>query len=105
MGAKTTREIAEWLCQRSYQDFDQELIDYAKLLALSHLGMTVAGSAMPFGKIAIKYVQDQGCPAEAGVLGGGYRTLAEYAALANGSLSHTTELEDDSFPEDSALMK
>jgi 2-methylcitrate dehydratase PrpD len=99
MGAKTTKEIAEWLCQRSYQEFDQELIDYAKLLALSHLGMTVAGSAMPFGKIATTYVKDQGCPEEAGVLGGGYRTLAEYAALANGSLSHTTELEDDSFPE------
>jgi 2-methylcitrate dehydratase PrpD len=61
--------------------------------------MTVAGATMPFGKIAIKYVKDQNCPEEAGVLGGGFRTSAEYAALANGSLSHTTELEDDSFPE------
>ena len=99
MGAKTTREIAEWLFLTRYADFSPELIDYTKALALSHLGMTVARAYMPFGKIVIKYVNDYGCPEEAGVVGGGVRTLAEYAALANGSLSHTTELEDDSFPD------
>jgi|TARA_B100001971_G_scaffold46263_1_gene41257 2-methylcitrate dehydratase PrpD len=99
MGAKTTKDIAEWVCRSGYQDFNQELVDYTKNMALSHLGMTVAGSTMPFGKIALEYVKGQNCPAEAGVLGGGFQTLAEYAALANGSLSHTTELEDDSFPE------
>ena len=99
MGAKTTREIAQWVCNSSYEDFDQEIIDYSKRMALSHLGMTVAGSTMPFGEIAMRYIKDQNCPQEAGVLGGGFRTNAEYAALANGSTAHTTELEDDSFPE------
>ncbi len=99
MGARTTREIAEWICRSGYQDFSREMVDYVKLMALSHLGMTVAGSAMPFGKIAAQYVKEQNGPAEAGVLGAGFRTSTEYAALANGSLSHTTELEDDSFPE------
>ena len=99
MGARTTREIAEWICRSGYQDFSREMVDYVKLMALSHLGMTVAGSAMPFGKIAAQYVKEQNCPAEAGVLGAGFRTSIEYSALANGSLSHTTELEDDSFPE------
>lgn len=99
MGARTTREIAEWLCRGKYTDFSPELVNYTKGLALSHLGMTVAGATMPFGKIVIKYVKDYACPGEAGVVGGGVRTLAEYAALANGSLSHTTELEDDSFPD------
>jgi len=99
MGAKTTREIAEWICRSGYADFPSELIDYSKVLALSHLGMTVAGSAMPFGKIVMQYVKECGCPEQAGVLGAGFKTLPEYAALANGSLAHTTELEDDSFPE------
>ena len=85
MGAKTTKDIAEWVCRSGYQDFNQELVDYTKNMALSHLGMTVAGSTMPFGKIALEYVKGQNCPAEAGVLGGGFQTLAEYAALANGS--------------------
>ena len=99
MGAKTTREIAEWVCRGGYQDFSPEMVDYVKLMALSHLGMTVAGSVMPFGKIAAQYAKDQNGPADAGVLGAGFRTSIEHAALANGSLSHTTELEDDSFPE------
>jgi len=99
MGAKTTREIAEWVCRGGYQDFSREMVDYVKLMALSHLGMTVAGSVMPFGKIAAQYAKDQNGPADAGVLGAGFRTSIEHAALANGSLSHTTELEDDSFPE------
>lgn len=99
MGIKTTREIAEWIHRTGYKDFDSELIDYAKILALSHLGMTVAGTAMPFGKIVLQYLKDYDCSPEAGVMGGGFRTLAEYAALANGALSHITELEDDSFPD------
>ena len=99
MGAKTTREIAEWVHRTGYKEFDQELIDYSKILALSHLGMTVAGTAMPFGKIVLQYIKDHKCSPEAGVMGGGFRTLAEYAALANGAFSHITELEDDSFPD------
>lgn len=99
MGAKTTKEIAEWVCKTKYDDFGSEVVDYAKKLALSHLGMNVAGSTMSFGKIAMQYVKDYSCSAEAGVVGGGFRTLAEYATVANGATSHTTELEDDSFPD------
>jgi len=99
MGAKRTREIAEWVSKLNYKDIPSEVTDYAKLLALSHLGMTLAGSVMPFGKIVIEYTKDSVCKEEAGVTGGGFRTSAEYAALANGSLAHTTELEDDSFPD------
>lgn len=69
------------------------------MLALSHLGMTVAGSVMPFGKIVIEYVKQNHGLEEAAVIGGGIRSSAEFAALANGSLAHTTELEDDSFPD------
>jgi 2-methylcitrate dehydratase PrpD len=99
MGAKTTKEIAKWVNRTGYKDFDAKLIDYAKILALSHLGMTVAGTAMPFGKIVLQYIKGYKCSPEAGVTGGGFLTLAEYAALANGTFSHITELEDDSFPD------
>ncbi len=99
MGAKTTRQIAEWICKNSYKDIGPEVIDYAKLMALSHLGMTAAGAVMPFGKIVIQYTKNNAGKEEAGVIGGGFRTSSEYAALANGSLAHTTELEDDSFPD------
>ena len=99
MGAKTTKEIAQWVCRTGYDDIASEVISYAKSLALSHLGMTLAGSTMPFGKIAINYAKAQRCAAEAGVMGAGFRTSVEMASIANGTTSHTTELEDDSFPE------
>ena len=99
MGAKTTKAIAEWVHNMGYERFSSDVVNYTKTLALSHIGMTVAGSAMPFGKIVIRYIKEYRCPGEAGVISGNFRTLAEYAALANGSLAHTTELEDDSFPD------
>ena len=99
MGAKTTKEISQWVCRTGYKDIDPEVITYAKSLALSHLGMTLAGSTMSFGKIAIEYARDQRSVPEAGVLGAGFRTSVELASIANGTTSHTTELEDDSFPE------
>ncbi|MFC1903541.1 MmgE/PrpD family protein [Chloroflexota bacterium] len=99
MGAKTTREVAEWVCSTGYKDLGSEVVSYAKLLALSFLGMAVAGATIPFGKIVTRYIKEHGGPAEAGVIGGGFGTSAEYAALANGSLAHCTELEDDSLPD------
>jgi len=99
MGIKTTRAIAEWIYNTTFKDISTEVIDYAKILALSHFGMTLAGSVMPFGEIIIDYIKQANCQPESGVIGGRLRTLAEYAALANGTLAHTTELEDDSFPD------
>jgi len=99
MGARTTKEIAQWVCSKGYDDIDSEVIRYAKSLALSHLGMTLAGSTMPFGKIAINYAMEQQCVPEAGVFGAGFRTSVEVASIVNGTTSHATELEDDSFPE------
>ena len=101
MGAKTTMQIAEWVCKTKYDSFglSSEDIRYINGLALSYVGQSLAGSTMSFGKLVTDHLKDYGCPAEAGVIGTGFRTLAEYAALANGATSHTTELEDNSFPE------
>jgi 2-methylcitrate dehydratase PrpD len=101
MGAKTTIQIAEWVCKTNYDSFglSSSEMSYVKGLALSYVGQALAGSTMPFGKLVTKHIKDYGCPAEAGVIGAGFRTLTEYAALANGATSHTTELEDNSFPE------
>jgi 2-methylcitrate dehydratase PrpD len=99
MSAKTTQEIAKWVCSTDYDTINPDVISYAKLLALSHLGMTLAGSTMPFGRIAINYAKGLGGAPEAGILGAGFRTSVEIASTTNGATSHTTELEDDSFPE------
>ena len=99
MGATTTREIAEFVCETSLSSIPTEVVDYAKLLGLSHVGMNVAGTKMKVGRTVINYVQSKGGHAEAGVFGAGFRAPVEYATIANANSAHATELEDDSFPE------
>jgi 2-methylcitrate dehydratase PrpD len=95
----TTREIAEFTHDTSFNDFDSGLVKHVKNVLLSGVGMTMAGVSTPTGKIVIDYVKQCAGPEEAGVLGAGFRTSAEYAALVNGTTSHSTELEDDTFPD------
>ena len=95
----TTREIAEFALKTNINDFDADLVKHVKNVLLSGVGMTIAGVGTPAGEIVINYVKECGAPEEAGVLGAGFRTSAEYAALVNGTTSHSTELEDDTFPD------
>src|SRR5688572_29376823 len=94
MGAKTTREIAEFVYKTAYKDLPAEVTAYAKSLALSHLGTNIAGSTMDCGHMVNQYIKGKGGHPEAGALGAGFRTCVDYAALANGNSAHATALED-----------
>jgi len=94
-----TREIAEWVCGLKFSDLDSVLVKKAKDLCLSGLSMTAAGVPMTQSQAIINYVKECKYPEEAGVIGAGFRTSAEYAAMVNGTISHVTELEDDTFPD------
>lgn len=93
MGA--TREIADFAIRTRFDDFDAALVKHVKNVLLSGVGMTLAGVNTGTGRAVLCYVRECGAPQEAGVIGAGFRTSAEYAALANGTTSHATELEDD----------
>jgi 2-methylcitrate dehydratase PrpD len=95
----TTRDIAEFAYKTTFNDFDPALIKHVKNVLLSGVGMTLAGVNTGAGKAVINYVKECAAIQEAGVLGASFRTSAEYAALANGTMSHATELEDDSVPD------
>jgi 2-methylcitrate dehydratase PrpD len=94
-----SRQLAEFIIDNKYQDFDEETLKHTKNLCLSEIGMCLGGTKIPDGQAAISYVKEYGAPAEAGVIGAGFRTSAELAALANGTTSHATEYEDVGFPE------
>ncbi|MDB5874512.1 MAG: hypothetical protein JWQ07_3954 [Ramlibacter sp.] len=95
----TTRDVAQYICGTNYQDLDREVVHKAKTLCLSALGMTVAGSRIHAGQVLADYARASGGNPASGVLGAGFRTSAEMAALVNGTAAHSTELEDDSWPE------
>lgn len=95
----TTRDIAEFALKTSYDDFDEKLRQRIKEILLDSVGMTLPGAFMAQGIAAINYIKELKAPEEAGVWGAGFRTSAEWAAVANGCSSHTTELEDDTYPD------
>lgn len=94
-----TREIAKRVALTQFEDIPAEVGEYSKTLAMSALGAMVSGPACLGSDIVTRYVRRAGGAAEATVLGGGYKTSVEGAALANATYAHATEYEDDSFPE------
>jgi 2-methylcitrate dehydratase PrpD len=49
--------------------------------------------------VLARYAKASGANPRSGVIGAGFSTSAELAALVNGTAAHSTELEDDSWPE------
>ncbi|MBV7485549.1 MmgE/PrpD family protein [Bordetella sp. BOR01] len=81
------------------EQFDAEVVNKAKALCVSALGMTVAGSRIHAGQVLASYARGHGGHPHSSVLGAGFRTSAELAAFVNATAAHSTELEDDSWPE------
>jgi 2-methylcitrate dehydratase PrpD len=95
----TTQQLAEYVVKTSYDDFSPEVIQKAKDLSLSALGSAVLGAGMAVTQTLAKYALAEGGAQEAGVISGGYKTTAEWAAAINCTAAHCTELEDVAFPE------
>lgn len=96
---RTTAELADYICSTGYDDIAPAVIGRAEELSLRSLGSALLGSRMAVPGLLADYVRAAAAPAEAGVIGHGFRTSAELAAAMNCSSSHATELEDVSWPE------
>jgi len=79
-----------------------ELPDNVSLRARHHIldaiAAMVSGSALPPGRLAIRYIQAQGGTPEARVIGSQLLTTAVNAALANGVMAHSDETDDSHAP-------
>lgn len=90
----TTEKLADFVVKTRYEDIPKAVIERTKELLLDIIGAAVAGSAMPINKILREYCkQKRSVNGEATVVGCGYLTSAEDAALINGTFLHSTELE------------
>jgi 2-methylcitrate dehydratase PrpD len=65
-----------------------------KLCVLDAVGCAMYGATLPWGRILSDYVVDQGGRSESYVWGRGDRVPAAMAALINGTLVHSFELDD-----------
>jgi 2-methylcitrate dehydratase PrpD len=96
---RTTRQLADYVSATSYHDIDAVVIERAKDLSLRGLGSAARGAQMVVSRLMVDYVRTQGAPAEAAVIGHGFRTSAQWAAVLNCTASHCTELEDVAWPD------
>lgn len=92
-------QIARYVRETGYDDFAPAVIERTKDLCLSSIGSAVLGAGMEVPAILADYVRGMTGPDQAGVIGFGFSTSAELAAMMNCNSSHCTELEDVAWPE------
>ncbi|MFC1864667.1 MmgE/PrpD family protein [Chloroflexota bacterium] len=90
----TTEQIARFIVETRYAGIPAEAVRLAKDAILDGLGVTLAGSIETAGKIITQYVREVGGASQAGVIGGGFKTSAPQAALANGTMAHALDYDD-----------
>src|SRR5262249_40126366 len=74
------------------------VVEKTKHHVLDTIAAMVSGSKLLPGRKAISYVRTLGGAKQASVVGSGFLTTAENAALANGMLAHADETDDSHAP-------
>lgn len=89
-----TEAFAWFVCNICFEKLPEAAIEKAKLATLDTVGVILAAVQDPIGKIIGRYVRERGGSPEAGVIGWGFQTSAEMAALANGTMAHALDYDD-----------
>ena len=90
-----SEQLATFVVNNRYEDIPQEAIEKAKVMFLDIIGVALAGTRIEeTGKITIDYVREAGGTPESTVIGGGLKTSAPNAALANALLAHALDFDD-----------
>src|SRR4051794_11689314 len=89
-----TRGIADFVAKLRYDDIPGEVIERIKLLILDSLGCAVFGAALPWSRTLIETLSAVDSTPGCTVWGTGRKLSAPHAALVNGTLVQSFELDD-----------
>src|SRR5215216_2876257 len=89
-----TRGIAAFVAGLTYARIPSEVIARIQLLILDALGCALFGTSLEWSRILLATLARLDIPRGCGVWGTGERLSAPHAALANGTLVHSFELDD-----------
>jgi 2-methylcitrate dehydratase PrpD len=92
--ASVTEQLAEWIVKAQYEDVPQPGPERVKERFVDSLGVQFAGLSVSTGRIMTEWVRAQGAKAESSVVGGGFKTTASLATLANATAGHALEFDD-----------
>ena len=93
--ASVTSEVIKFIENVSFQDFPEEALAIAKRCIIDGLGVILAGSTQPAGRILHEHVFGKDTRTDASVLGAeGFKTSIAGAALVNGTSGHALDWDD-----------
>ena len=90
----TTEELARFAAGLEFEQIPAEALQWGKDAILDCIGVALAGTQEVAGTIITNYVKESAGRPEAGVFAAGFKTTAENAALANGTMAHALDFDD-----------
>jgi 2-methylcitrate dehydratase PrpD len=89
-----TSQLAEYSAGLRFSEIPREVVDRAKLTLADSVGVMAYGGSLPWGRMIVDYAGSVGATGGSRILSAGGRTVsAPAAALANGVLAHSFELD------------
>ena len=87
--------LAEFICRLDFKRIPDQIRDRAKVRTLDFLGVALAGSQIPSSRIMVEVLKAQGGVPESTIIGESERISATNAAMANGTMVHASDFDDD----------
>src|SRR5215510_7294165 len=91
---KTETTLAQFVVDFPTQDFPSDVMHLAKRCLMNYSGVALFATLDPAIDILLDLLRAEGCSPAATVIGSGFRTSAQNAALANGFLGHLEDYDD-----------
>lgn len=92
-----TQRLASFVIDTKTEDIPEECLARARDALVDTIGVGLAGSLEPVGKIALQWAQELGAKPQATIWGSRIATAPTEAAFANGIYAHALDF-DDSMP-------
>ncbi len=94
MTTSVTQQLAEWVAKEGYDDLPEVGIQRVAERFIDSLGVQFAGLSVSTGHIITQWVRAQEARPESTVVGGGFKSTASLATLANATAGHALEFDD-----------
>lgn len=92
-----TARVAEFVARTGFDQIPSGAIEAAKDAILDGVGVALAGSHEPPGRICAELTRDERAVEEAAIFGHGFRSSATMAAFANGASAHALDFDASFF--------
>jgi 2-methylcitrate dehydratase PrpD len=95
---EVTRRVSEFIARMACSDIPEPALAAARRALLDTLGVALAGSKEPTAQIIAEYVRKIGGKPIATIFRAGLKASAADAALANGTIAHALDYDDNAMP-------